>query len=170
MSAPVTGLMPAASAALWNLTSANRLLWSVIATAGWPRATQRPTSSGMRMVESTSEYSLCRWRWTKLAGMPSRSGGRRRGIAAAYPPNVWGTRLDTTPDGARGSADVEQLARLGIVAGVSALVDALQVPPLGGFGKALAQRRVVHVRILFLEQELEQHGGRGNLNMLYKER
>src|SRR5918993_5420652 len=36
-----------------------------MATAGCAWATQRATSSGMRMVESTSEYSLCRWRWAK---------------------------------------------------------------------------------------------------------
>src|SRR5690349_10304624 len=43
------------------------LLSSVSATAGMPSRTQASTSALMRMVESTSEYSLCRWKWTKRA-------------------------------------------------------------------------------------------------------
>src|SRR5574337_797215 len=43
---------------------------SVSATAGMPSRTQAATSALMRMVESTSEYSLCRCRWVKLTVMP----------------------------------------------------------------------------------------------------
>jgi hypothetical protein len=42
---------------------------SVSATAGMPARTQDSTSALMRMVESTSEYSLCRCRWTKRVVM-----------------------------------------------------------------------------------------------------
>jgi hypothetical protein len=42
---------------------------SVSATAGMPSRTQASTSALMRMVESTSEYSLCRWRWAKRTVM-----------------------------------------------------------------------------------------------------
>src|SRR5690606_39444346 len=58
-------------------TSANRLLRSVTATDGCPSSAQRRTRSGIRIVESTSEYSLWTWRWTKrdivaTAGRPGQ--------------------------------------------------------------------------------------------------
>src|ERR1700751_2763448 len=51
---------------------ANRLFWSVTATAGMPAAATAATSSGTRTTLSTSEYSVCRRRCTKLCDI---SGG-----------------------------------------------------------------------------------------------
>src|SRR5690606_23298166 len=57
-----------------------------MATAGCSSSTQRAPSSRIRIVESASEYSLCRWRWAKRAGMaqarvPRRLPARIAGLA-----------------------------------------------------------------------------------------
>ena len=68
------GLTPRFSASRWNLTIANRLPWSVRATAGMPAAATACMSRGTRTMPSTSEYSVCSRRWTN-AGLPARAKG-----------------------------------------------------------------------------------------------
>src|SRR3569833_74921 len=61
--------MPAASAALENFTIANRLHWSVTATAGMPALAQAFTSGFMRTTPLTREYTVWTLRWTKAGVM-----------------------------------------------------------------------------------------------------
>src|SRR3569833_3437980 len=61
--------MPAASAALENFTIANRLHWSVTATAGMPALAQAFTRGFMRTTPLTREYSVWTLRWTTAGVM-----------------------------------------------------------------------------------------------------
>ena len=67
--------MPRRSASRWNLTIANRLPWSVRATAGMPAPATACMSRGTRTMPSTSEYSVCSRRWTN-AGLAGAGLGR----------------------------------------------------------------------------------------------
>src|SRR5690606_5050227 len=107
----------------------------------------------MRMVESTSEYSLCRCRCAKRAGMPARGVmGGGGGFAPALPPAHRRTRLDSRSGGTgvvrparrsgdplrrSRSGDPEQRARLRALARVVAFVDRAQVATQGGFREVL---------------------------------
>src|ERR1700730_2956900 len=66
---------------------ANKLLWSVSATAGIPADDTAAINSGTRTIPSTSEYSVCNRKWTNcLKGpAPAREGPARarEGRAAA---------------------------------------------------------------------------------------
>src|SRR5688572_10094309 len=69
-SAPIRGFTPCRSASRWNFTIANRLPWSVSATAGMPAPATASMSRGTRTMPSTSEYSVCSRKWTN-AGQPA---------------------------------------------------------------------------------------------------
>src|SRR5688572_11888193 len=73
-STPIRGFTPCRSASRWNFTIANRLPWSVRATAGMAAPATACMSRGTRTMPSTSEYSVCNRRWTN-AGLPARTEG-----------------------------------------------------------------------------------------------
>src|ERR1700733_14289132 len=52
---------------------ANKLLWSVSATAGIPAADTAAINSGTRTIPSTREYPVCRRKWTNLLKGPPRA-------------------------------------------------------------------------------------------------
>ena len=58
------------------------LPWSVIATAGMPSAATRGSSSSILFAPSSSEYCVCRCRWTKLISPRGRRPLAPRGKAA----------------------------------------------------------------------------------------
>src|SRR5687767_5568552 len=69
-STPIRGFTPCRSASRWNFTIANRLPWSVRATAGMAAPATACMSRGTRTMPSTSEYSVCSRKWTN-AGRPA---------------------------------------------------------------------------------------------------
>ena len=59
--------MPRLRAWSWKTTDENMLPCSVTASAGIFSCAAWSSSSSMRQAPSSSEYSVCRWRWTKSA-------------------------------------------------------------------------------------------------------
>src|ERR1700722_19758967 len=59
---------------------ANRLLWSVSATAGIPAAATDAINSGTRTIPSTREYSVCNRKWTNCltVKVPRRAARAQR--------------------------------------------------------------------------------------------
>ncbi len=61
---PMIGLTPAFCASAKNCTAPNMLPWSVMAQASIPAARTRGRSSLILFAPSSSEYCVCRCRWT----------------------------------------------------------------------------------------------------------
>src|SRR4051812_38306801 len=57
----------------------NRLPWSVTATAGMPNSTARLARSSVRIIPSSKEYSVWRWRWTNESDIGTSEGNRSTG-------------------------------------------------------------------------------------------
>src|ERR1700674_1389685 len=63
---------------------ANKLLWSVRATAGIPAADTAAINSGTRTIPSTREYSVCNRKWTNcLKGLALVPAAQERMSAGA---------------------------------------------------------------------------------------
>ncbi len=73
-SMPITGVMPAAVACLWNSAAPYMLPWSVIATWLWPSRSTSLNSCFSRAAPSSIEYSVwtcrCAYGWSLKAGPP----------------------------------------------------------------------------------------------------
>src|SRR3954462_10378841 len=78
------GCTPCARADSWNLMAPKRFARSVTASAGMPSAAAAATASSTRAISSTTEYSVCRRRWTKRGEvMPSEARNRAPILPAA---------------------------------------------------------------------------------------